>query len=362
MKTSHAHIAFINSWAAVIAVLMALTALQCGNTPQQQTRNTIDYDDTEGEPARRNPAFMLFESEGSYHLYRNSDKIASFALTQGRKPIDICAHNGDSYILISESKQKDSTNAEAIPAEILKNGRKAMIFDEAFKAISFNMDDGHFYVLGRLGDSVNTVYRDGLRALSFPVRQDSRPVDLFVFQQSIYVAMQRGKSVDIYKDNNKIYTHPGTCRDLKVSLRGMYMLAHDSLYHDDALIMHSEYYRNAHLELFAVPTLLEASATRLFTGGRSSFDKTHTYACTFLDQQPYATIKPDEKTIGESELNTRCCGIAMSGETMYYVSENLTPDMEPVKPTSFRFFMDHDEMFSIQFGDKPATLLMMASD
>lgn len=344
------------------AMLIATLCIGCACTTPQQTQ-VNSYDEEEAaQPAHRNPVFSLFESENSYHVYRDGERISSFTLSQGRRPIDIRTRYGDCYILVSESRHTDTTDTSFAPAEILKNGRKAMILDDALTAISFDMDEGHFYVLGRLGDSVNTIYRDGLRIHSFPVQNDRRPVDMFVYEQSIYLAWQHGRQVDIYKDNNKILSHPGICKDLAVSLRGVYLLTNDSLFHDDQLIMYNEYYRNADRELYATPIMIAVNDKDIVAGCRSSFDKEHTYSCIFLNQQPYATIKPDEQSIGRSKFSTRCCGVAVSGETLYYATINLAADMLPMQPYTFRYHTDHDESFAIKFGEKKATLLMMASD
>ena len=351
---------------AMFMVVVMLVNNSCSNSGQPPKLPPEGYQEEEEEaPPHRNPVFSLYESDGkgAYLVYRNSEKIATFNLGSGRKPLEMRSHNGDCFILISESRRADTTDTSCAPAEIYKNGRRAMVMDDNFKAITFDMDAGHFYVLGRYGDSVYTVYRDGLRALTFPVRRDSKPVDMSVFGQTVYVAEQRGDMVDIYKDNNRMYNLHGVCHDLEVSLRGVYLLTNDTLYLDKSVIMHQYYYRNADKEMYADPTLLAVSDKNLLVGARSSFDKErHTYACVLLNQQPYTTVKPDNQWLGDSELNTRCCGVAISDETMYFVTTKLTPEKRQMQPVTYNYHIDHAESFALQFEDPATRLVKLASD
>jgi len=360
--------------------MMAVAAAGCDRGAQPKIQNPKADESQEEHVAHCNPVFSLFDIDGhgTYHVYRNGEKAASLTLGDGRVPIGMCTQNGDCYILVSESHKKspnrdtDTTSAGTpppaadspkwSPAEIYKNGRRAMVLDDRLHAISFDMDEGHFYVLGKLGDSVYTVYRDGQRVINYPARQDGEAVDMAVFQQSVYVARQRGKSIDVYNGDKKLYSLAGKCRDLKVSLRGVYVLVDDSLYLDRSVIMHDEYYRKADKELYAKPTMIAVSEKNVLVGGRAAFDKKHTYACIFQNQQAYATIKPDSKNIGESDLSTRCCGVAVSDETMYYATTILSPDMKQESPSAYYIHTDHSESYVIKFEDSDATLLMMASD
>ncbi len=345
-------------------MLVAIFAAGCGNSApsQEQTSTTTEEDDE--PPARRNPVFSLFDSDGqgSYQLYRNSERIASFTLEHGQKPIELCSHNDDCYLLISGSQSKDTTDSTPHNAEILKNGRRAMELDDRLQAMHFNIDEGHFYVLGKFGDSAYTVYRDGLRVLNFPAKAGCVPADFHVFGQAIYTAMQRGKTTDIYKDNNKLYSINGICKDIKVSFRGVYVLMEDTLYLDRSVLMYNEYYRHSDKEMYAFPTMIATSDKDIFVGSRASFDKLHTYAGMFLNQQTYSTIKPDDKQIGISELSTVCCGVAVSDETYYYAVAVLNPDMTMQTPITYHFCTDHSESFVLKFDNDNARLLMMTSN
>ena len=345
-------------------MLVAIFAAGCGNSApsQEQTSTTTEEDDE--PPARRNPVFSLFDSdgEGSYQLYRNSERIASFTLEHGQKPIELCSHNDDCYLLISGSQSKDTTDSTPHSAEILKNGRRAMELDDRLQAMHFNIDEGHFYVLGKFGDSAYTVYRDGLRVLNFPVKAGCVPADFHVFGQAIYTAMQRGKTTDIYKDNNKLYSINGICKDIKVSFRGVYVLMEDTLYLDRSILMYNEYYRHSDKEMYAFPTMIATSDKDVLVGSRASFDKLHTYAGMFVNQQTYSTIKPDDKQIGISELSTVCCGVAVSDETYYYAVAVLNPDMTMQTPITYHFCTDHSESFVLKFDNDNARLLMMTSN
>ena len=345
-------------------MLVAIFAAGCGNSApsQEQTSTTTEEDDE--PPARRNPVFSLFDSdgEGSYQLYRNGERIASFSLEHGQKPIELCSHNDDCYLLISGSQSKDTTDSTPHSAEILKNGRRAMELDDRLQAMHFNMDEGHFYVLGKYGDSAYTVYRDGLRVLNFPVKEGSVPADIHVFGQTIYTAMQHGKTTDIYKDNQKLYSVNGICKDLKVSFRGVYVLVNDTLYLDRNVLMTNEYYRHSDKEMYAFPTMIAISDKNVLVGSRASFDKLHTYAGMFVNQQTYSTIKPDDKHIGTSELSTVCCGVAVSNETYYYAVAVLNPDMTMQTPITYHFCTDHSESFVLKFDNDNARLLMMTSN
>ncbi len=360
MKTTHIYMA--------IAVLVAAMTISCGNSgqPQEQEQEQANVSDADNAeiPAHRNPVLSLYDSDSSYFIYRNGEKIATFVLSEGRVPIQMRSQHGDSFILVSEARD-DSTGSRGsrrTPPEIFKNGRPVMVLDSCLRALNFDMSEGHFYVLGKLGDSVYTVYRDGQRVLSYPTRNMSKPVSMCIFQQEVYLAAQRGKTVDVYKGKKKISSVPGTCVDLKVSLRGIYLLMPDSLCLDGNVIMHNEFLRSADKELYASPTSMATNDRDIIVGAHAEFDKIHTYASIFHNQQPYATIKPDDKHIGNSELSTKCCGVALSGETLYYVTTRLTPTMEPAKPLSFVYYIDRGEYFTIEFEHDEARLLSIVSD
>ncbi|MCR5455481.1 MAG: hypothetical protein K6F33_10895 [Bacteroidales bacterium] len=354
MKTTHIYM--------VIALLVTAMLVGCGNSGQPREQANVSDAENEEPPVHRNPVLSLYESDSSFFIYRNSDKIATFTLESGRVPIQMRSQNGDSFILVSESRATDSAGSKRKPAEIFKNGRPIMELDSNLKALNFDMSERHFYVLGQLGDSVYTVYRDGLRVHSFPVGNGGKLVDMCVFQQEVYIARQRGKTVDVYKNSKKISSLPGTCVDFRVSLRGVYMLMPDTLYLDSQIIMHEEYYRNADKELYANPTHLATSDKNVIVGGRARLDKSRTYATIFHNKQTYATIKPDDKHIGDSEFCTKCCGVAISDETLYYVTTNISPDGELVQPLRYDYYTDHSASFSIQFDHNEARLLMIVSD
>jgi hypothetical protein len=345
-------------------MLVAMFAAGCGNSAPTQSQTNINEEEEDDQSIRRNPVFALFDSDGqgTYQLYRNDDKIATFTLEGGQKPLEMCSHGDNCYILVSRSQAKDSTDSVSLNAAILKNGRRIIEFDDNLQAMHFNMDEGHFYVLGKLGDTEYTVYRDGLRALSFPVKDGSVPADIHVFGQTIYTAMQRGKTTDIYKDNQKLYSVNGICKDLKVSFRGVYVLVNDTLYLDRNVLMTNEYYRHSDKEMYAFPTMIATSDKNVLVGSRASFDKLHTYAGMFVNQQTYSTIKPDDKHIGTSELSTVCCGVAVSNETYYYAVAVLNPDMTMQTPITYHFCTDHSESFVLKFDNDKARLLMMTSN
>jgi len=348
----------------ILAMLAAIVATGCGNSAQTQTQTNTTEEEEEEQTSRHNPVFALFDSDGqgTYQIYRNDDRIATFTLASGQKPLDFCSHNEDCYLLVSGSQGKDTIDTMPHTAEILKNGRRIMELDESFEAMHFSMDEGHFYVLGKLDDKEYAVFRDGLRTLSFPMRQGSTPVDMHVFGQTVYVAMQHGKTTDIYKDNQKLYSVNGICKDIKVSFRGIYALMEDTLFLDRNVLMYNEYYRHSDKEMYAFPTMIAISDKNVLVGSRASFDKLHTYAGMFVNQQTYSTIKPDDKHIGTSELSTVCCGVAVSNETYYYAVAVLNPDMTMQTPITYHFCTDHSESFVLKFDNDNARLLMMTSN
>ena len=355
----------LNRLYIIITMLMAIVAANCGNSPQPPKLPQYDTEEEEDVSIKRNPAFSLYDSDGqgAYQLYRNKDRIASFSFDDGRKPIDMCSYNSDCFILISETPHND-TIADSLRAnaEIYKNGRRIMEFNEKFKALRLSIDEGHFYVLGKMGDSEYTVFRDGLRTITFPAQQGSQPSDIHVFGQNIYIAIQRGATTDIYKDNNKLYSLGGICQDIKVSFRGVYVLMKDSLYLDKSVLMDNEYYRYSDKEMYAVPTMIATSDKDVIVGARASFDKQHSYASLFVNKQTYTTIQPDDKHIGASENSTVCCGVAISYETYYYVTAILTPEMQMMKPIKYYYHTDHNESFTLQFDNDQARLLMFTSN
>ena len=348
----------------ILAMLTALIAAGCGGNPQPKQQSNPMDEEIEEAPVHRNPVFSLFDidGQGAYQLYRNGDRLASFTLDGGRKPVDICSYNDDCYILISETPNGDTTDTNFCSAEILKNGRRAMELDEKLHVLALENCEGHFYVLGKYDNSEYVVYRDGLRVWTFPVHSDSRPVCMSVFEQIVYMAMQRGKTTDIYRDKNKLHSISGVCKEIKVSYRGVYALMSDTLYVDRNVAMKNEYYRYSDKEMYASPTMLATSDKDVLVGSRASFDNKHTYAGLFLNLQTYTTIKPDDKHIGDSDLSTVCCGVAVSGETYYYVTTILDADMAMMKPVTYYFYADHSEIFTLNFENEKARLLMITSN
>lgn len=347
----------------MVLMLSAIVA-GCGSSPQPKQQTNPMSDDIEEPPTHRNPLFTLFDSDGqgAYQLYRNGDRITSFTLDGGRRPVDICSSNDDCYILISETPKGDTTDTVWHNAEIFKNGRRAMELDEKFQALNMEMEDGHFFVLGKYDDREYVVYRDGLRILKFPAQQDCRPAGMHVFGQTVYLAMQRGKTTDIYKDKNKLFSIDGVCKGIKASSRGVYSLMTDTMYMDRNALFKHEYFRYADKEMYASPTSLATSNKDILVGTRASFDDRHTYAGIFLNQQTYTTVKPDDKHIGDSDLSTVCCGVAVSGETYYYVTTTLAADMTMMKPVTYYLYADHSELSVLSFDNENARLLMMTSN
>lgn len=349
----------------MLATLVTAFAAGCGSSTQTQEQANTNDEATTETSTRHNPVFSLFDSDGngSYQLYRNKDKIATLSFDDGRKPIEMCSYNEDCYILVSETPKNDTiVDTLRANAEIYKNGRRVMEFDEKLKAMNFAIDEGHFYVLGKYGNSEYTVYRDGLRILTYPLRQGSTPTDMHVFGQAVYVAMQRGKTTDVYRDNTKLYSKEGVCKDLKVSFRGVYLLMKDTLYLDKNVIMNNEYYRFSDKEMYAFPSMIATNDKDVIVGSHASFDKQHTYAGIFVNQQTYATIRPDERHIGDSDQSTECCGVAISNETYYYATTILNADMTIATPITYYYFTDHNDSFTITFENDDARLLMMTSN
>lgn len=390
MKKSHIYY-------MVAASLAASLAAGCGSGTQPQEAETgyVGDGDVYEQPARINPVMSLYESDSSYMIYRNSEKIATFSLAEGRVPIKMCSQNGDSFILVSESRDGSSTHAASVPdtvdtsetadtivsadfaitavgakvsggfntpAEIFKNGRRVMSFDSRLRALDFEMCDGHFFVLGRFGDSVYTVFRDGQRIITFPVTNESKPVDMCVFQQAVYVAMQQGNTVNIFRDSQQYLSVPGIGRCIQVSLRGLYTLVVDSLFLDRVMIMDRAVFHLADREMQAIPTMIATSDKNVIAGGYAVCDQKHRYASFYVDQEAFNTIKPDDQPLGTSDLNTKCCAVAMSDETPYYVVVKLTADMKQVKPYSYVYYQDHHEIFTLNFEESEPKLLMIASD
>jgi len=111
-------------------------AAGCGSSePTQQQANNAAEEEEEELNTRHNPVFSLFDSDGqgSYLLFRNDSKIASFTLDAGKKPLGLCSHNDDCYILVSGAQAKDTTDTASHNAEILKNSTQSTAYAKTSK-------------------------------------------------------------------------------------------------------------------------------------------------------------------------------------------------------------------------------------
>ncbi|MCQ2252925.1 MAG: hypothetical protein MJZ61_05695 [Bacteroidales bacterium] len=342
----------------VLACLCALAACSGDKSGQNRHQNLEDDIDNTSKPV--NYVFSLFTNTGKdgYQIYRNSDKFVFFNIDESRRVVDMRAYNGDCYLLISEG-MRDSV---PVPAEIYKNGRPAIAFDRDFSAVDFDMEGGHFYVLGHYGDTVTVVFKDGARVFSTGYSSERPPVAVSISGQDIYMALQGENSVDVYKNDTKVYTYDGKCVDLRVSMLGIFMLAEDNLYRDSESIMKQEYYRYADKEMLAYPSFISLSERNCFVGSRShilNHDEKY-YACVFLNRQSYLTVKPDDKPIGVSPSQTYCAGVAICNEDVYTAVVKLNENGEPVQPLVYTYYFDNAEIFDMEFATD-AKLLFMES-
>lgn len=318
-----------------------------------------DSDVQEVEAKAHHYVFSLYEGTGKdgYQIYKNGDKFAFFNLEEGRRLVDMRVHRNDCYVLVSEH----ITDSTSCPAEIYKNGHPAMRFDDGFRVTDFDLDNGHFLVLGHFGDTLTVVYKDGVKVLQCPYSREWKPVGVSAWGQDLYIALQGENSIKVYKEDKFLRSYPGVKVDFRVSMMGVYMLTETTLYRDAENIMGHEYYRYADKEMFADPKYLSISNDNSYVGAQSTIDGSKNYACVFRNREGFLTVKPDDKPIGKSEMQTYCTGVAVSNENVYSAVIKLTEAGDTLMPLSFIYYYNHDEAFHIDFPMAGANLLFMES-
>jgi hypothetical protein len=346
----------IKTFLAIVAIVVAA----CSGQSEQQTSSNNNQEEI--TPTKRPPVFSLFNNKerDRYQIYRNTDKLTSFSLTSGQYPLRMHSYHGDCYILVS--RQIDSTGIKS--AEILKNGKPAMSFDSLFSVTDFDMDNGHFYVLGSFGDTSIYVLRDGIKNLSIKRKPNHIPLKISIFKQDIFVAIQHNDSVEIYRNDKHEFSLPGRCSDMRASYMGIFTVAGDTVFRDKKSFMWRRKYQAFDTELLAaVPQMITLTNSNCYIGTTSTIDGEKTYTCIFRWQQNYTTTKPDDKPIGKSALSTTFAGITACGETeVYFASITLDEKMNPVIPREIHYFLNRDECFKIPLESADMQLFSMVAE
>lgn len=345
----------------VLCMIAAAAMIGCSG-PAPQNKQDSGQAEPQDQKKKEPPVFSLFKQydKSGYQLYHNSNKLATIAIDDNREVLAMKTYKGCAYLLIS---QLASDTAIIQPSEIYKNGRPAMTFDSSFAAIDMVIYEGHFYVMGKKGSSDTImVYRDGIEELA--MQADHRKAcKLGTFRQDIYVAFQKGDSVEITRNGNVISSMAGQCRGFDVSHMGYYTLTDSEVYRDRDCIMKHEYYRHSDKELFADPMYISLDNANCYVGSQAQLDAQHYYGAVFRNNEAFLTIRPDNKNLGQSDILTRCVGVSSCGDGCCYSASYLTDiNGRQLTPTTFDFYYNSNKVFSIDFVDTEAKLLFLKAD
>ncbi|MBQ5541220.1 MAG: hypothetical protein IIU03_13395 [Bacteroidales bacterium] len=326
--------------------------------PSQEQQNTIedDYEPETEKVQQKKCIYSLFfdNTKNNYQLYRNNEKYAIFSTARGMNPIAIDAFSGDCYILVSGQK------SDTLPpvSEILKNGRQAIVFGEGFSAKDFCIRKGHFYAVGCFGDSVITVFKDGLRCLTVE-RNGKTPVKISVNNENIFWAAEKGGKTEIYRNEELLYSIEGKCSNFEVADCGIHAMISGKIYCDGKIFMEGgNSYKFLNNDLTASPVCFSLSDRTCYTGVSSKLESNgHLLAGVFKYRDPFVTVKPDDKVLGKSDYQTECCAISATGNGVYFVTINFrTPER---KQNIFHYYFDTEEFFSIETAGDYVKLLFV---
>lgn len=346
----------IKTFFAIVAIVAAACSGQTEN--QTSSNNNEEVIST----IKRPPLFSLFNNKerDRYQIYRNADKLTSFSLSSGQRPLRMHSYHGDCYILVS--RHADSTGIKS--AEILKNGKPAMTFDSLFSVYDFDMYNGHFYVLGTFGDTAIYILRDGVKNMRIKQEPNRTPLKISIFDQDIFIAIQHNDSVEIYHNDKHEFSLPGQCYDMKSSYMGIFTIAGDTVFRDKNSFMYRRKYQAFDTELLAAaPQMITLSNSNCYIGTTSTIDDSKKYTCIFRWQQNYTTIKPDDKRIGKSALSTTFAGITACGESeVYFASITLDEKKNPTIPREIHYYLNRDECFKIPLESADMELFSMVAE
>lgn len=336
--------------------LFVLLFASCSNNqempkPQQEESGHISKNEV-----HKNYVYSLFmnSDQCSYQMYRNNEKFAIFNTETSRKVVAMEVYSGDCYLLISNST-KDSVN---LPSEIYKNGKPAMIFQENFTATDFNIVDGHFYVLGSFADSVITVFKDGVRYFNTP-KNGKKPLKIRFYDDMVYFVVYSSGKTEVYNEEKKLFEIEGECQDFAISDIGIYVMADGKIYHNGKMFMEGgNNYTFLRKELIAEPKFFSISDKYCYTGVDAALNKSLHYAGVFKNRDPFITIKPDDKPLGNSPYQTRCCGISACKNGAYFVTVNCIDEKNYCQNT-FHYYFETDEVFSLEPSGENAKLLFI---
>ena len=301
--------------------------------------------------------YSLYENteNGSFQIYRDGEKFSSFRIDKCCKPLSMKLYSGDCYILVSQT-QPDSVKKVS---EIYKNGRSVMYFQADFSASDFEVQNGHFFVLGGFSDTTVTVFRDGLRKISIKGK-GLKPSKIAVSGDDVYFAAEKNSVTEIYKNGEKIFDIPAlNCTCFDVCGDNVYVMAGGKIYRDGKIFMSGNvYYKFFDNNLnAAAPECFSANGTRCYIGVNSLMENSKKrYATVFEDKEHFNTVKPDDKPLGKSEFQTRCRAVSACNSGVYYVTQNVNPDKNKVQ-NIYHYYFNTEEMFKIEPMSEKVKLL-----
>ena len=340
---------FLKSFAGLLLVFGLVSC-----SPREQSVREKEDIETQEVMKPKTCVYSLYENteNGSFQIYRDGEKFSSFSLAAGRRPLCMKLYSGDCYVLIS-SFEKDSVS---FPSEIFKNGRQAMFFEKGFSASDFDVQGGHFYVLGGFSDTLISVFRDGLRKISIR-NKGAKPLGLAVSGDDIYFSVEKNSVTEVYKNSEKIYEISGHCVNFEISDGDVYALSGGKIYRNEQVFMGGDNrYKFFDSELRAFPECFSVCGRECYTGVSAVLEGGKSYAAVFHNREHFMTVKPDDKPLGKSAFLTHCLAVSATSDGVYFVTENVgAKDGE--RQNVFHYYFNSTELFTVEPLSKGVKLL-----
>ncbi len=345
--------------------LLASCGSSLGDKDQEMLENTLNtmidkndnYDQSKNSDDKnihKNYIFSLYKTsaKNTFQIYRNNEKFASFNLKDEIQPLAMHTYSGDCYILISNINN-DSIKESA---QIYKNGKTAMLFLPEFDAKDFDIYKAHFFAIGSFADTTISIYKDGLRIYDFE-KKGRTPEHLTVYDDNIYYTLYKNNETTVYKEQKKLFSIPGHCTQFEVSALGVYILSNNKIYHDGKIYMEGgNSYTFFGNDLTAQAVCISASARNFYTGIMGELSPEKHYASVFQQREHFITIKPDDKPLGESKYQTRCCAVSACENGVYYITQKTLPAKEYTE-NIYHYYFNSEEVFQIEPSASNAELV-----
>ncbi|MBQ9212592.1 MAG: hypothetical protein IJ150_01445 [Bacteroidales bacterium] len=337
----------------IAGILIWLSA--CSPTQMEQQNKTDNDTKTNQENVQHTKnVYSLFynEKDFSYQVFHNDKKQTSFRVLSGEKPVAADIFANDFYVLFSGFNKDSAANNSVI----MKNGKPIIFFNKGFLAVDFCVKGCNFYVLGIVDDSI-AVFKNGSKRLVMP-KGGLNPLKISVQDDdNIFFALESNGNSQIYKQGELLYSYDGQCEGLQSSNSSLYAMVSNKIYCDGKIFMEGgNNYDFLKKQLSATPTCFATSDRYCYIGVDSKLETNgHTLAGIFRYREPYITIKPDDKALGKSDLQSQCCAISACNNGVYYATINYKSNGRKLNNIHYHF--NTEEIFSINIPDETTKLL-----